>query len=243
MIAATGAVLYATAVIIPQLAQQVLGYTAEWSGLILSPGGVVVVLLIPIVGRLMRFMQTRLLIAFGFFLMGCALYYSSGLSPSIDFRTLVMMRSLQSAALAFLFVPISTVTYLTLPLRLRGDGAALFSMFRNVFGSVGISAATALVTRDSQIRQAYLSQWATTFHQPYNQLSEHYGRALLATGRVAGAAQSAAIGRIYQMFRAQVSILAYSDVFLTFSVVAFAVVPFCFLLSGRKAGMSAGAAH
>ena len=50
-----------------------------------------------------------------------------------------MMRTLQSAALAFLFVPISTVAYLTLPRELNGDGAALFAMFRNVFGSVGIS--------------------------------------------------------------------------------------------------------
>ncbi len=240
MMSATGAVLYATAVIIPQLAQQVLGYTAEWSGLILSPGGIVVVMLIPIVGRLMTFVQTRLLIAFGFFVMGCALYYSSGLSPTIDFTTLVKMRSLQSAALAFLFVPISTVTYLTLPLRLRGDGAALFSMFRNVFGSVGISAATALVTSDSQQRQAYLAQWATPFHQPYNELAQHYGRALIASGRVANAAQAAAIGRIYQMFRGQVSIFAYSDVFLIFSLIAFAVVPFCFLLSGKKASMGAG---
>ena len=58
--------------------------------------------------------------------MGCAFVYSSGLAPDIDFDTLVLMRSFQSAALAFLFVPISTVTYLTLPREFRGDGAALF---------------------------------------------------------------------------------------------------------------------
>ena len=240
MMAATGAVLYATAVIIPQFAQQVLGYTATWAGLILSPGGIVVILFIPFVGRMMGFIQTRLLIAFGFFLMGCALFYSSGLSPAIDFKTLVIMRSLQSAALAFLFVPISTITYLTLPLRLRGDGAALFSMFRNVFGSIGISGATALVTSDSQTRQSYLSEFASPFHQPYNALTQTYERALMASGNTASAAQAGAIGRVYEMFRGQVAILAYSDVFLIFSLVAFAVVPFCFLLSSKKAGMSAG---
>ena len=56
-IAATGAVLYAGAVVIPQFAQRVIGYTATWAGLILSPGGVVVILLIPIVGQLMRVIQ------------------------------------------------------------------------------------------------------------------------------------------------------------------------------------------
>ena len=76
----------------------------------------------------------------------------------------------QSAALAFLFVPISTVTYMTLPRRLNGDGAAMFSMFRNVFGSIGISAATAQITQRSQTHQTYLSQWASPFHQPYEAL-------------------------------------------------------------------------
>ncbi len=243
MMAATGAILYASAVIIPLLAQQVLGYTAEWSGLILSPGGVVVVMLIPIVGRLMNLVQTRFLIAFGFFVMGCALYYSSGLAPNIDFKTLVVMRSLQSAALAFLFVPIATVTYLTLPLRLRGDGAALFSMFRNVFGSIGISAATSLLTQRSQIRQSYLSEWASPFHQPFNDLVANYERTLAATGHAANSLQGVAVAKVYQMFRVQVSVMAYSDVFLVFSAVAFAVVPFCFMRSGKKASMSPGAAH
>ena len=50
-IRATGGVLYAGAVVIPQFAQTVIGYTATWAGLILSPGGIVVILLIPIVGR------------------------------------------------------------------------------------------------------------------------------------------------------------------------------------------------
>ena len=243
MIAAMGAILYASAVIIPQLAQQVLGYTATWSGLILSPGGLIVMILIPVIGQLMRVMQTRIVIAIGFFIMGCALYYSSGLVPNIDFFTLVVMRSTQTAALGFLFVPISTVAYLTLSRDLRGDGSALFSMFRNVFGSIGISASTALVTQRSQVRQSYLSEWATPFHQPYNVLIANFQSALGALGRDPAAARSGAVAKAYQVFMTQVHILAYSDVFLMFSILAFAVVPFCFLLSGKTAAGSPGAAH
>jgi MFS transporter, DHA2 family, multidrug resistance protein len=174
MIGATGAILYASAVIIPQFAQQTLRYTATWAGLVLSPGGVAVIVLIPIVGRLMTVLQTRYVIALGFTVMGIGLMFASGLAPNIDFRTLVMMRTLQSAALAFLFVPISTVAYLTLPRELNGDGAALFAMFRNVFGSVGISLSTAQVTQLSQVHQTYLSQWASPFHQPYQALIASY---------------------------------------------------------------------
>ena len=146
LIAAMGMILYSSAVLIPQFSQQQLGYTALLSGLILSPGGIVVIVMIPIVGQLMKIVQTRYIVMFGFAFMGFALMYSSRLVPNIDFRTLVLMRSLQTAALGFLFVPISTIAYLTLPQPMRSDGAALFSMFRNVGGAVGISAATALVT-------------------------------------------------------------------------------------------------
>ena len=243
MIGAMGAILYASAVIIPVFAQQILGYTATWSGLILSPGGVVVILLIPLVGRLMKFVQTRIVIAMGFFIMGCSLVYSSGLVPNIDFRTLVLMRSFQTAGLAFLFVPISTVVYLTLPRNLRGDGSALYSMFRNVFGSIGISAATALVDQRSQVEQSYLSRWLTPFHQPYNALVARYEQALAALGHSEGSVHAIAVGRVYRDFMTQVAVLAYSDVFFLLAIVAFTVVPFCFLLSGKTASAGAGAAH
>ncbi len=90
----------------------------------LSPGGVAVIVLIPIVGLAMKFVQTRYIIMFGFAFTGAAMFYSSFLAPNIDFWTLVLMRTLQTAPLAFLFVPISTVAYLTLPDKYRSDGSA-----------------------------------------------------------------------------------------------------------------------
>lgn len=243
MIAAVGAILYASAVLIPQFAQQILNYTATWAGLILSPGGVAVIVLIPIVGRIMPLLQTRYVIAIGFLIMGSGLYYSSGLVLNIDFHTLVIMRIFQTASLAFLFVPISTVAYVTLPRELRSDGAALFSMFRNVFGSIGISLATAGITQRSQVHQNYLSQWATPFHEPFQQLIATYERALNAMGHVGAAAHNMAVGRVYQAFRAQVAVLAYSDLFYYCAIVAFVVVPFCFLLSPKVGGPQGGGGH
>jgi DHA2 family multidrug resistance protein len=243
LIGAMGAILYASAVIIPQFAQQNLSYTATWAGLVLSPGGVAVIVLIPIVGRLMTVLQTRYIIAIGFTIMGLALLYSSTITPGIDFDTLVKMRTAQTAGLAFLFVPISTVTYLTLPRRLNGDGAALFSMFRNVFGSIGISLSTAQVTQRSQVHQVYLSRWASPFHQPYEALIATYENSLRSMGRAGAAVHSVAVGQVYSAFRSQVSVLAYSDVFYYCAIVAFIVVPFCFLLSSKTGGGGVGGAH
>src|SRR5208337_1571671 len=96
MIAATGGLLYASAVTIPQMAQQYLGYTATWAGLILSPGGLMIIFLIPFVGKLLKRTPARNLIAGGFTIMGCAFLYSSHLAPNIDFGTLVGMRMFQT---------------------------------------------------------------------------------------------------------------------------------------------------
>jgi len=241
MIGAMGAILYASAVIIPQFAQRIIGYTALWAGLILSPGGFVVILLIPFVGRLLTIMQTRYIIAIGFFIMGCALIFSSKLVVDITYLRLVMIRGAQTVGLAFLFVPISTITYATLRRELNGDATALYSMFRNVAGSIGIAASTALIEQRSQTHQAYLARWASPLHQPFDQLIARYQAALESMGHVASAARDLAIAKAFQMFSAQVAVMAYSDVFLLCSIVAFAMVPFCFLLSPIKGGRGAGA--
>ena len=228
MISATGGILYAGAVMIPQMAQEYLNYDATWSGLILSPGGLAVIVLIPIVGRLLKLTPARNLIATGFTIMGFALLWSSHIAPNINFGTLVAMRMFQTAALAFLFVPISTVTYMTLPRERNGDGVALFAMFRNVFGSIGISLSTSTVADHMQMHQNFLVQWATPFHQPFNNLVSGYGQSLRAAGNTAAAAQDMALGRIFQVIRLQSAIMAYCDTFVYCAIVAFCVVPFCF---------------
>ena len=243
LIAAMGAILYASSVLIPQFSQQDLGYTAYLSGLVLSPGGLVVICLIPIVGQIMKRVQTRYIVMFGFFLMGCACIYSSGLVPGIDYTTLVMMRSAQSAALAFLFVPISQIAYLTLPQRYRSDGAALYSMFRNVFGSIGISISTALVTERTQADQANLSKWMTSLYEPYNTYVAQAERALRALGRPVAGLHDAAVSQLYQTYLKQASVLAYGNIFLYSSVIAFCVIPFCLLISKKTASGGGGGGH
>ena len=150
-------ILYGSAVLIPQLAQEHLGYTATLAGLVLSPGAVGIILLIPIVGLIMPHVQTRFILALGFFSMGCGLLYSRTITPNIDFWHLIVLRGTQAMPLALLFVPASVLAYQTVPQRLQGDAAALFTMFRNVAGSIGISLSTALVTQRTQVHMAYLS--------------------------------------------------------------------------------------
>jgi MFS transporter, DHA2 family, multidrug resistance protein len=235
LIAAMGAILYGSAVLIPQFAQQTIGYTATWAGLILAPGGVVVILLIPPVGRLMRVVQVRWLIAIGFTLMAASLVYTNTLVQTIDYRTMALMRSAQTAGLGFLFVPISVMAYYSLPKSFSADAAALFTMFRNVSGSIGISLATAMVTERTQARQAHLSTWLTPLNQAFNALVAQNERMLQSMGRAASNLHQDAVNYTFQVLRTQSSVLAYADVFMYCAVVAIAVVPLTLLLSPAKA--------
>jgi DHA2 family multidrug resistance protein len=241
MMAAMGFILYSSAVLVPQFAQQVIGYTALLSGLILSPGGIVVIVLIPFVNLLMRVVQTRYIVMTGFLIMAASFVYCSGLTPNINFVTLAMMRGSQTAGLAFLFAPITTIAFATLGPQQTGDASALITMFRNVSGSVGISAGTALIQQETQVRSAHLATWMTPLNPPFGLLLSQNTRTLEALGRTATEAQQSALGRIYQTFISQSQVLAYTDIFMLFAVLALCVAPFALLFSPQKGGKSGAA--
>ena len=243
MIAAMAVVLYASAVLIPQLAQQQLGYTATWAGLILSPGGLVVIILIPIVGFLSGRVPLKYIIMFGFFSMGCSLVYSSTLAPNVDFWTLTTMRAAQTVGLGFLFVPITTIAFSTLPQSSNADASALFTMFRNYFGSLAISAATALVVERSQVRQAHLANNTSPLDLGFSTTMNQLRQDFLALGHPPGNTEQLATNWLYQQLHTQAAFLAYSDVFLIIAVMSFCIIPLGFLLSAKKNEGGGAPAH
>ncbi|KVH54802.1 disulfide bond formation protein DsbA [Burkholderia sp. MSMB1072] len=240
-IATFAAVLYGSAVIVPQLAQQRLGYTATLAGLVLSPGALLITLEIPLVSRLMPHVQTRYLVGFGFVLLCASLIYSRTLVPDIDYTHLMMIRCAQSLAIGFMFVPITTLAYLTVPQRLNDDASALFTMFRNVAGSIGISVSTALIRERTQARMAHLSTHMSTLSQNFQDALQENARAIAAlTGAPPPAALQTANGRLYETFIAQATILAYIDVFAILAVFCAFSIPLTFLFTPAKAAGGAG---
>ena len=242
-IACFSTLLYGSAVIIPQLAQQHLGYTALLAGLVLSPGALCVIFLIPLLSLVMPHVQTRFLVTFGFMLLGCSLLYSRTIAPDIDFRHLVSIRVTQTLGIGFLFVPLSVLTYQTVPRALQGDATALFTMFRNVAGSVGISLSTAVITSRTQVHMAYLAYHTSNADPNFRDTVAQIARAIQNLGSSAAAATQSALGQTYQTLIAQAGLLAYEDVFLYCALLAFAFVPFTFFFSPVKKAGGPGAAH
>jgi MFS transporter, DHA2 family, multidrug resistance protein len=240
-IAMMGFVLYASAVLIPQFAQEQLGYTATWAGLVLAPGAVLLTMLIPVVGKVLNVVPTKYVIASGGLALSLSLFYSMNLVPDLDFFHLMLYRAAQTAGLALLFVPISTIAYATLPPEQNGDAAALFTMARNVFGGIGISVSTALVTEHEQVRQSYLVDHLTAVSQPYNVLLQQIQQGLIDAGHSVAQAAQGAPGQVFEMLQEQSAVLAYADVFLITGCLALVMIPTSLLMSGVKTKARGGA--
>ena len=233
-------ILYGSSVVIPQLAQQDLGYTATLAGLVLTPGAICIILTIPVVLRLMPVVQTRYIIIAGFICLAASFYYSAlTLTPGLDFTSLVIMRSIQSVGLGFLFVPLTTIAFISLPQRLNGDASALFTMFRNVAGSIGISVSTAAITERQQVHSAYLSGHMSLLDQPFNQAVTRMAFAIKNFTSIAGDSSLLAAGQLYQQMISQARFLAYVDVFSGFCLAGLVMIPFCLLLAPVKSEGSA----
>jgi len=237
--------LYCSAVLIPQLVQLQFGYTALLSGLVISPGAVITIIALPIVGMLMNRVSARTLMMVGFAWLSVSFFYSSLLTPQIDYDTLVLMRVAQSVGIALLFAPISTSATGTLRPEQNVAGASLFTMSRNVGGSIGISLATATVANRTLVHQAYLSQHLSALSQPFADLLARGTATLESLGRGAADAQSQATGLIYRTLLAQASVMGYADVYVYCGIAAALVVPLGFLVKPvvKKKGATAGAGH
>jgi DHA2 family multidrug resistance protein len=125
-----GLSLFGTTVILPQYLQTLMGYTAEQAGKTLSPGGLVVIMILPLVGKLLSKVDPRWLIGFGFAALSLSLFHMTGIYPGIDFKTAVMLRIYQSIGLAFLFVPINTVSYVGVPRDKYGEVSSMMNRRR-----------------------------------------------------------------------------------------------------------------
>jgi len=187
-----GAVLLGTTVLIPQFLQTLLGYTAQKAGEVLTPGGFALLLLLPFVGFLVSKMDPRYLIAIGFLLSGLTLIQLSHLSLGIDFKTAIWWRVDQAASLAFLFVPINTISYVGIPKEENNQVSAMVNLMRNLGSSVGISIFATMLERRQQVHQNFLVHNISNGSGIYQGYIDNLQRHLHATGAdFTGAGQQA----------------------------------------------------
>jgi MFS transporter, DHA2 family, multidrug resistance protein len=225
-----GFVLYGSTTLLPLFLQTLLGYTALLSGLVLSPGGIVICLCMPLVGILLHRFQARWLVIFGVLVSSFGLFAMARFTLDIDYGAAVWGRIVQSLGLAFLFVPISAAAFAFIPRERANYATGLFNLARNIGGSSGIATVTTLLARRSQVHQQVLTAHLTPLDAPYREALRQTGAMLQSHGASAADAAGQAQGLLYGTLQRQSGMLAFADAFRVMGVLFLMIIPLMFLM-------------
>jgi MFS transporter, DHA2 family, multidrug resistance protein len=232
-----GMTLFSSTVLMPQLLQTLMGYTAQKAGMVLSAGAIVVLFVLPMVGKLTTRFQARYLLAFGWITLAASMYISSKqIDLLISFSSATLLRIWQYVPVAFLFVPLTLAGYVGMPADKTNAAAGLMNFMRNIGQSVGTSAVTTLIARRSQYHQSVLVAYtaSTRFHDATTALAMR----LTTAGLSVHAAQQQALARMYALVLSQAAVLSYIEVYWLLSVASAVMFVASFLLKRNEPGKS-----
>jgi DHA2 family multidrug resistance protein len=232
-----GVLLYAPTVLLPAFEQTLMGYTAEQAGQTMSPGGLAMILLMPLAGALVARVDPRRLLAVGSVLLATSLFYMSRhLDVGMGFGTAVSLRLFQTTGFAFLFVPINALVYAGLPPQKNNAVAGIMNLGRNIGGSIGIAIATTTIARRAQVHQLELTAHTNNYNRAFRALVTGIERSLEQKGASAVDAAHRALAVVYRQVELQATQLAYLDAFRTLALAALCMLPLLALARGVKSG-------
>jgi DHA2 family multidrug resistance protein len=233
-----GVILFGTTQFLPQLLQQVLGYTATATGFAMTAGGVITLFIMPVTGVLSNRVQPRYLMAVGLIIETYAMWRLTHINAEISFGYAALMRVWIAAGIPLLFVPLSNAAYLGLPADQTGQAASMMSIARNLGGTMGISLVQSFLAQRQQFHQARLVEHLNPLNPAYDAAMTQTGGILQGLGVAPGTTQQIFMGQLYQQVLKQANVLSYIDVFWVLTLFVGAVAPIVFFL---KASPKAGA--
>jgi MFS transporter, DHA2 family, multidrug resistance protein len=231
---ALGVVLYGTTVLLPVLVQTLMGYTAELAGLVLSPGAVITMFTMPLVGRLLSRYEARWLVVFGLLILSTGMFRLSHISLEASFWTLVLIWCISRGGLGFLFVPINVMAFYFVPREKTNNATGLINVARNIGGSVGISLVTTFQARWAQVHQNDLLNRLTPYNPGYESMLNSTARTLETAGSNATQALQQAHGLLYNELIRQASIVSYVNVFWVLGMTCLGMIPLMFLMKRMR---------
>jgi DHA2 family multidrug resistance protein len=233
---ATGAILLATTQFLPQLVQQDFGYTATWAGLLLSPGGLVTMLMMFVVGRLAAKVQPKYLIVAGAVIIAISMYQMTNVYGDLGFWYMARSRMLLGVGLPLIFVPIMAASYEGIPPAKTDQASALINAARNTGGSIGVSIVSNVLTHRSQFHQNRLVESVLPSSVQYQDTLHRMTDYFMAQGNSLLQAQQQAVQWIGQQAQTQASFLAYMDAFWVLMLISLSAVPLALALRKVKLG-------
>jgi DHA2 family multidrug resistance protein len=235
LITVLGFVLYGSLVLLPLFMQTLLGWTAVTAGIWTSPRGIATALCMPLVGYLLgKGWDARWMLIFGFVIASMAFFGYSHMSLQSGTWDILLHQINQGAGMAFVFVPLTTLTMDPIPKAETGYATSLYSVMRNIGSSVGISFVTTWVARRSQFHQSVLVAQVTPYSLQTEQMLAQ-GRAMfLNRGSDWVTAEHQSLGFLYRVVQQQAALLSFVETFRIMGFLFLATIPLIFLMRRAK---------
>jgi MFS transporter, DHA2 family, multidrug resistance protein len=181
-------------------------YPVEAAGLIMAPRGFGSLVTTLATGRLVSRIDARLLVAIGLVMLCYSYFLMSRWTPDVSEHEIIVAIIIQGGAMGLLFTPIQILAFVTLPASMRTEGAALFSLLRNLGAAIGVSVASSMLARNAQALHEMIGGTVTPFN-----------RALQAAGpihRWLDPASRHGAALLDQIINEQAQIVSYADIYL-----------------------------
>jgi DHA2 family multidrug resistance protein len=228
-----GLVLFSTMALSSPFLQNVIGYPIITAGLLLASRGCGTFVAMMMVGRIMRHVEARTLIISGLSLTAASLFYMTGWTDQTGVTEIVVVSVVQGFGFGLVFVPLSTVAFLTLPNHLRTDGTSMLTLMRNVASSIGISLVIAQLTQGSRYTYAVISQHINPFNHAM-QMPEVRGMMDMATDKGRAMADL--------MVKVQAQMIAFSHDYQLVMIFTACAIPLTIMIGSTKAALRAQSA-
>jgi DHA2 family multidrug resistance protein len=226
--AVMGLVLFSTMALSSPYLQNVIGYPIITAGLLLASRGCGTFVAMMLVGRMMRYIEARTLIIGGLSLTCLSLFYMTYWTDQTGVPEIVTLSIVQGFGFGLVFVPLSTVAFLTLPNHLRTDGTSMLTLMRNVASSIGISVVIAQLTEGSRRVYAVLSQHINPFN---NAMQMPDVRGMIDLGTDKGRAMADV------MVSLQAQIIAFSQDYQMVMLFTLCAIPAAITIGSTKAAL------
>jgi DHA2 family multidrug resistance protein len=227
-----GLVLFGTTVLIPQFLQTSLGYTAERAGMALSPGGLALMVMMPIAGFITTKAKVdpRVLVSLGFLGMATTLHFMTVIYPGVDFKTIVLLRVIQVLPMPFIFIPISTLNYIGVPREKNNQVSGLSNFSRNLGGSIGTSLLSTFLLRQNQTHQNAFVAHTSRGDSSFQAMLSGFKGLFVSQGFDPVTATHKATAMAYGVIQSQAAALSFKNSFWTMSLVIVFLVPLPFIM-------------
>ena len=227
-----GILLFATLALLPPMLQNQMQYPVVLTGLVTAPRGFGTLIGMFAVGRLLAVMDARAIIAAGLALTAYSLWQMTQFSLLMDYWPIVISGILQGLGVGLVYVPLSTVAFATLPISMRNEGTAFFSLMRNIGSSIGISVVMFLLTQNTQKLHASMGSHLTPYDIAFNPA---------ASASHVDVTTAKGVAALNALITNQATMIAYIDDFKLMMVLTLLTIPLLLLIKRTKP--QAGATH